>query len=82
LVGDFNAPPNAPELAPLWTELVDSWDVAGVGDGLTFPAVDPVKRIDYVTHSPNIETRDADVVATQASDHLPVVADLVVRPGS
>ncbi len=82
LVGDFNAPPDAPELGPLWGELVDSWAVAGSGSGLTYPTADPVKRIDYVTHSPNIQTLDADVVATQASDHLPVVADLVVRRGS
>ena len=81
LVGDFNAPPEAPELAPLWTELVDSWAVAGDGAGLTYPAVDPVKRIDYVTHSRTVETRDVDVVPTGASDHLPVVADLVVRRG-
>lgn len=81
LVGDFNAPPDAPELAPLWTELVDSWDLAGDGAGLTYPAVDPVKRIDYVTHSRNVETLRADVVETDASDHLAVVADLVVRRG-
>jgi endonuclease/exonuclease/phosphatase family metal-dependent hydrolase len=82
LVGDFNAPPDAPELAPLWSELVDSWDVAGSGSGLTFPATEPTKRIDYVTHSPSIRTRDVAVVQTQASDHLPVVADLVVRRGN
>lgn len=81
-VGDFNAPPDAPELAPLWNELIDSWDVAGSGDGLTFPATGPTKRIDYVAHSPNIQTRDAAVVQTQASDHLPVVAELVVRRGN
>ncbi len=81
LVGDFNAPPDAPELAPLWTELVDSWSIAGSGDGYTYPTVDPVKRIDYITTSPNIDTIAADVVATEASDHLPVVADLVVRRG-
>ncbi len=81
LVGDFNAPPDAPELAPLWSELLDSWDVAGSGSGLTFPAIEATKRIDYVTHSTNIHTRAADVVPTQASDHLPVVADLVVRRG-
>jgi endonuclease/exonuclease/phosphatase family metal-dependent hydrolase len=81
LVGDFNAPPDAPELTPLWTELVDGWEVTGDGAGLTYPTVDPVKRIDYVTHSHNVETLDTDVVQTNASDHLPVVADLVVRRG-
>ena len=39
-------------------------------------------RIDYVTQSPSIRTRDVAVVQTQASDHLPVVADLVVRRGN
>jgi len=80
LVGDFNAPPEAPELAPLWGPLVDSW-TGGPGTGLTYPAAAPVKRIDYVTHSPNVETVSAEVVQTLASDHLPVVADLRVRRG-
>ncbi len=81
LVGDFNAPPDSPELAPLWEELIDTWAEAGSGPGLTYPTTDPVKRIDYITVSPGIETLDANVVATDASDHLPVVADLVVRRG-
>lgn len=81
LVGDFNAPPDAPELAPLWGSLVDVWAAAGSGPGLTYPAIDPVKRIDYVTHSRTITTRSAEVVHTPASDHLPVVADLLVRRG-
>lgn len=80
LVGDFNAPPEAPELAPLWGPLVDSW-AGGSGTGLTYPAAAPVKRIDYVTHSPNVETLSAEVVQTLASDHLPVVADLRVQRG-
>jgi len=82
LVGDFNAGPRAGELAPLWTRLVDSWVAAGQGKGLTFPTQRPVKRIDYVTHSPQIRTLRAEVVHTTASDHLPVVADLLVRRGS
>lgn len=81
LLGDFNAPPEAPELAPLWGPLVDSWAAAGSGAGRTFPTAGPTKRIDYITHSPSIETRAVEVVETPASDHLPVVADLVVRRG-
>jgi endonuclease/exonuclease/phosphatase family metal-dependent hydrolase len=81
LVGDFNAPPDAAELAPLWEHLVDTWAVAGEGSGHTYPALAPTKRIDYVTHSPNVRTLDVAVENTPASDHLPVVADLVVRRG-
>lgn len=82
LLGDFNAGPAAPELAPLWRTLVDSWAVAGRGDGHTYPTSDPTKRIDYVTHSTNIKTRHAEVPTTPASDHLPVVADLILRRGA
>lgn len=81
LIGDFNAPPDAPELAPLWDGLTDAWDVAGSGPGLTYPARDPAKRIDYVTVSHGISVRDARVPRTLASDHRPVVADLVVTRG-
>jgi endonuclease/exonuclease/phosphatase family metal-dependent hydrolase len=82
LLGDFNAPPEAPELSRLWTAVDDAWLVADSteGDGRTYPALDPQKRIDYVTVSPNLRVRSAvvpdapEVVA--ASDHRPVVADL------
>jgi len=81
LLGDLNAPPAAPELAPLWQRLTDAWRVAGSGAGRTYPAAAPTKRIDYVAVSPDISVRSAHVVDTQASDHRPVVADLVVRRG-
>jgi endonuclease/exonuclease/phosphatase family metal-dependent hydrolase len=74
LLGDFNAPPDAPELAPLWTELVDAAPV-----GPTYPADVPTKRIDYVTVSSEVLVRAANVLPTLASDHRPVVADLAIR---
>ncbi|WP_030861677.1 endonuclease/exonuclease/phosphatase family protein [Streptomyces sp. NRRL S-37] len=75
LVGDFNAEASAPELAPLWERLRDAAPDAGG----TYPAIDPVKRIDLVTVSPGIRVTGARTVATEASDHRPVVADLEVR---
>ncbi|HET9382628.1 MAG TPA: endonuclease/exonuclease/phosphatase family protein [Streptomyces sp.] len=72
LVGDFNAEASAPELAPLWEELRD----ATPGVGPTYPAVAPVKRIDFVTVSPDVTVTAAHAVATDASDHRPVVTDL------
>lgn len=74
LLGDFNAPPEAPELAPLWTELIDAAPA-----GPTYPADVPTKRIDYVTVSPDVLVRAATVPATLASDHRPVLADLALR---
>ncbi|MGC0372854.1 endonuclease/exonuclease/phosphatase family protein [Streptomyces sp. SAI-229] len=75
LVGDFNAEASAPELAPLWERLRDAAPDAGG----TYPAADPVKRIDLVTVSPGIRVTGARTVATEASDHRPVVTDLEVR---
>ncbi|MGW5215638.1 endonuclease/exonuclease/phosphatase family protein [Streptomyces sp. NPDC004051] len=75
LVGDFNAEATAPELAPLRQRLRDA-DPDGGG---TYPAVDPVKRIDLVTVSPGITVTGAHEVATDASDHRPVVTDLKLQ---
>lgn len=76
LLGDFNAAPTAPELAPLWENLTDIEPGAP-----TFPAQDPVQRIDYVAVSKDtVRVRDAAVAETLASDHRPVVADLLLRP--
>ncbi|WP_225653914.1 endonuclease/exonuclease/phosphatase family protein [Streptomyces pseudogriseolus] len=72
LVGDFNAEPSAPELAPLWHTLRD----AAPGAGPTYPAVAPRKRIDLITVSHGITVTGARTHATAASDHRPVVADL------
>ncbi|MER8194668.1 endonuclease/exonuclease/phosphatase family protein [Streptomyces microflavus] len=74
LLGDFNAEPGAPELAPLWAELTDAGPEAP-----TFPAQDPVKRIDYVAVSKAAQVRRAWVPESVASDHRAVVADLVLR---
>ncbi|MGW6096749.1 endonuclease/exonuclease/phosphatase family protein [Streptomyces sp. NPDC055157] len=74
LLGDFNAEPGAPELAPLWEELAD----AEPGSP-TYPALNPVKRIDFVAVSKDgVRVRDAAVAETLASDHRPVVADLLL----
>jgi endonuclease/exonuclease/phosphatase family metal-dependent hydrolase len=75
LVGDLNAQPQAPELGPLFSKLRDAW-LVGDGSGFTYPAKEPVRRIDYVLTSPHFVARSARVPDTQASDHRPVVVDL------
>ncbi|WP_326698757.1 endonuclease/exonuclease/phosphatase family protein [Streptomyces sp. NBC_01754] len=81
LLGDFNAAPDAPELAPLWRDLTDADPGAP-----TFPAQDPVSRIDFVAVSNGgqaghgaVRVRGATVAETLASDHRPLVADLELR---
>ncbi|MEU9677214.1 endonuclease/exonuclease/phosphatase family protein [Streptomyces parvus] len=75
LLGDLNAEPAAPELAPLWRELTDADPGAP-----TFPAQGPVKRIDFVAVSKDrAGVRRAWVPESLASDHRAVVADLLLR---
>lgn len=86
LMGDLNAPPDAPELAPLLRWLRDAWEAGrgrtgardGTAAGLTYPAGAPTKRIDYVLVSPAFRVLNARVEDTRASDHRPVVASLEV----
>jgi len=74
LMGDLNAVPEAPELAGLLPAFRD----AAAGAGPTYPAEAPDRRIDYVLVSPWVEVTGAEVLSTPASDHLPVVADLLL----
>lgn len=80
LMGDLNARPEAPELQPLFTRFDDAWAEAGQGPGFTISPANPYARIDYVLVSPDISASKARVPRTLASDHLPVVAELLI-PG-
>lgn len=75
LVGDFNAEPGAPELARLWGPLAD----AAPQGGRTYPAGAPDRRIDVVAVSPEVAVAGVREAVTTASDHRPVVADLLLR---
>lgn len=78
LFGDLNATPTAPELSPLLQKLQDAWLAAG-GDGLSYPAEKPVKRIDYVLTSTDFVSISSMVPVTEASDHRPVISNLRFR---
>jgi endonuclease/exonuclease/phosphatase family metal-dependent hydrolase len=74
LVGDLNAIPTSTEVKTLTTHWADTWPQAGLGLGLTSPALLPVRRIDYQLHSPQLTPKTASVPVTLASDHLPIAA--------
>ncbi|MFP4073407.1 MAG: endonuclease/exonuclease/phosphatase family protein [Actinomycetota bacterium] len=80
LVGDLNARPGWRQVEELldagW---VDSWAEAGSGDGFTSNAADPQHRIDYVFHTRDMTAAGVEVIASQASDHFAVVADIAVE---
>lgn len=80
LCGDFNATPDTSVYAAMRTFLTDTWSEVGKGDGLTIPVEHPTERIDYIWISRDaIEPRHAQVLSSEASDHLPVVAELRLK---
>lgn len=88
IMGDFNARPDAPEIARLLNhdaesaiDFVDAYSIAGKGPGHTFPFPDPYARIDYVftSRSLALNVTNAEALPVPGSDHLPVVVD-IARP--
>jgi endonuclease/exonuclease/phosphatase family metal-dependent hydrolase len=65
------------------TRFADAWAAGGAarGDGLTYPADAPRKRIDYIFHAPSerTRTRRAWVVESDASDHRALVAEIELK---
>jgi endonuclease/exonuclease/phosphatase family metal-dependent hydrolase len=83
VTGDFNDEPTGTSYGLMLNGFTDAWsDVRGQasGDGLTFPADKPVKRIDYVflRKDSGLRAKAAAVPSILASDHLPLVVDLEV----
>lgn len=83
VAGDLNEPPGGPSWSALAPRAVDR----GEGSALTFSAARPRRRIDAVLVDPGLEVAsyglppdvsDADVLA--ASDHRPVLAEIVLPP--
>lgn len=78
--GDFNATPESRTVALLSEFLTDTWAAVGRGSGFTIPVATPAKRIDYIWISrKSIEPLAMDVRRSNASDHLPVVAELRLK---
>ena len=77
-MGDFNDVPGSPTWTRLTTVLTDAWVTVGSGDGFTIPVEAPRKRIDWILVR-GLEPVSAEVLKTDASDHLPVVATLRAR---
>ncbi len=75
--GDFNAEPgSAVHQRVVASGLRDAWMECGRGDGLTFPADKPVKRIDYLFLADPLQCTDARVIETTISDHRPLLVTL------
>ncbi len=82
IVGDFNDVPAAEAYQLMHESFDDAWSLTKTGDeGFSYPADKPAKRIDYIftRRVDRIKAKRAWLVATLASDHVPVVADLELR---
>ena len=82
VVGDFNDEPTGDACKLMLASFQDGWVRSRArGEGLSYPADKPAKRIDYIFTRPSdrIRAKKAWTVNTLASDHLPVVADLEIR---
>lgn len=82
VAGDFNDEPNGGAYKLMLSKFEDVWPHSKAkGEGLTFPANRPLKRIDYIfcRASDRIKVKKAWVVDTLASDHLAVVAEVELR---
>ncbi len=78
--GDFNASPNSVAIGRMREFLTDAWTVVGQGAGFTVPVKKATRRIDYIWVSPTtIEPRKMEIPYSEASDHLPIVAELRLK---
>jgi endonuclease/exonuclease/phosphatase family metal-dependent hydrolase len=94
VVGDFNTPADAPELATLRPLFTDAWEIARDkhdrsgwrfwqrAEGFTHPSGAPHRRIDQVWVTGGVAVASARVLDGHgASDHLPLVVDLEIASG-
>jgi endonuclease/exonuclease/phosphatase family metal-dependent hydrolase len=75
--GDFNATPESRTWTALSASFDDTWAAVGQGSGFTIPSRAPDSRIDYLWVSKGASVRPlrAWVPVSDASDHLPLVAE-------
>lgn len=97
VLGDFNAPPFYAPIRKMSNHFTDAFLKMKNGDAYTYPStysynktgvdLKPVTRIDYIFFSPELEVVQTATISTAVSDHLPIVAELVlartkeIRPG-
>ena len=85
LCGDFNSTPSSPVYAAIGRHLNDAQEwLLGHKPRGTFPGRFPLHRLDHIYVSGHFEVTDARVPRTHlarvASDHLPLVVELAVKP--
>jgi len=80
LLGDLNTTPGSPAYRCLAARLEDAWTLVGEGEGHTFDAEPPPRRIDYVWVGGGVRAVTAQVLPSVASDHSALRVEVSV-PG-
>ena len=80
LCGDFNATPSSPVYTEVKRTFADLWVNLGAGNGYTSSSPFPTRRIDYIWTAllGRVDAIKASVPQSLASDHLPVVMEVIV----
>ncbi|UOQ95103.1 endonuclease/exonuclease/phosphatase family protein [Halobacillus shinanisalinarum] len=76
IMGDLNAAPTSEEMRAMYTHYSDAF--AGQNEAYTYSATNPTKRIDYIFTSKDMETKNAQVIESLASDHLPITLEITL----
>lgn len=78
ICGDFNMPIDSPMMGSLRRQYRDAFRESGWGYGYTRPARWPFIGIDHILVSPEWDVRHCWVGPDVGSDHLPVLAELIL----
>jgi len=82
LAGDFNSTRDFYLHRALRERYADAWERGGLGFGATTHALGLVPlRVDFLYADPRLAVSRAAIPGEGCSDHRPVVASLVIRPG-
>lgn len=76
VAGDFNARPDSQTYATMTADFKDAWALVGKGEGFTIPVKQPRARIDYVWARGSVTPVRAEVLQSEASDHLPLLVEV------
>ena len=75
IMGDFNARKDDPEAQMIRDAgLADVVAIEGIEPGYTVPSEGPKYQIDYIWLSPDLTAEEVVIPASEASDHMPIVA--------
>lgn len=82
VAGDFNTPSESPIFRYFWSRYPDAFSVAGFGLGFTHLSPFSELRIDHLLTGPEVTCTDYRVGPPCGTPHRPILADLILHPGS